>query len=54
MINHYGTCDGGHYVAFAKNPVNNKWLKYDDQEVTSISQSDVVTQAAYILFYAAN
>lgn len=51
VINHYGTLEGGHYTAVSKNPQKQKWYKYDDQEVTPITQADVKTQAAYILFY---
>ncbi|KAG7197506.1 hypothetical protein KM043_007185 [Ampulex compressa] len=53
MSNHYGTMDGGHYTAFCRNSVQNKWYKYDDQTVTEVSQSHVRSQntSAYLLFY---
>lgn len=54
MSNHYGTMEGGHYTAFCKNSVQNKWYKYDDQTVTEVSPSQVKSQntSAYLLFYA--
>ncbi|ELU02243.1 hypothetical protein CAPTEDRAFT_227854 [Capitella teleta] len=38
-------------VAFCKNPLNKQWFCFDDTKVTAISEGDVVTRAAYILFY---
>ncbi|KAF7413846.1 hypothetical protein HZH68_002335 [Vespula germanica] len=53
MSNHYGTMEGGHYTAYCKNNVQNKWYKYDDQTVTEVSPSQVKSQnnSAYLLFY---
>jgi ubiquitin C-terminal hydrolase len=57
VINHYGALSGGHYVATARAPVNDRWYMYDDQKVTPLSLSgpeldaQVCTPAAYILFY---
>lgn len=53
VSNHYGTMEGGHYTAYCKNTVYNKWYKFDDHEVSEISLKDVRSGAAYILFYAA-
>jgi len=53
VSNHYGTMDGGHYTAYCKNPVFNKWFKFDDQEVMEINGNEVRSAAAYILFYTA-
>ncbi|KAM4676258.1 ubiquitin carboxyl-terminal hydrolase 8 [Discoglossus pictus] len=51
VSNHYGGLDGGHYTAFCKNAIKQKWNKFDDHEVSDISTSAVKTSAAYILFY---
>ncbi|KAK3925466.1 Ubiquitin carboxyl-terminal hydrolase 8 [Frankliniella fusca] len=51
VSNHYGTLEGGHYTAFCRNGL--KWYKYDDQDVSEISRSDVKSSNAYILFYEA-
>ncbi|KAM4749522.1 ubiquitin carboxyl-terminal hydrolase 8 [Rhinophrynus dorsalis] len=51
VSNHYGGLDGGHYTAYCKNAIKQKWFKFDDHEVSDISVSSVKTSAAYILFY---
>jgi len=51
VSNHFGSMGGGHYTAFAKNPHFNKWFEFDDETVSSISESSVVSRAAYVLFY---
>jgi hypothetical protein len=51
VCNHYGSLNSGHYYAFCKNSLNGKWYKYDDAEVTEISDKDVVSPYSYVLFY---
>lgn len=51
VCNHIGNMQSGHYTAFCKNPIDQQWYSFDDTRVTQISQSDVVTSDAYILFY---
>ena len=50
--NHYGGLDGGHYTAYCKNVLKQRWYKFDDHEVSEISTSSVKSSAAYILFYS--
>lgn len=50
--NHYGGLDGGHYTAYCKNVLKQRWYKFDDHEVSDISTSSVKSSAAYILFYS--
>lgn len=50
--NHYGGLDGGHYTAYCKNVLKQRWFKFDDHEVSDISTSSVKSSAAYILFYS--
>lgn len=50
VVDHTGSLEGGHYTAVCKS-MNNKWNKYDDQDVNEISQSEVVSSKAYLLFY---
>lgn len=50
VVNHYGHLDGGHYTAFCKLE-NQRWYTFDDSNVYEMKESDVCTQAAYILFY---
>ncbi|KAK3598059.1 hypothetical protein CHS0354_042432 [Potamilus streckersoni] len=51
ISNHYGTMDGGHYTAFCRNPCTQKWYKFDDHEVFDMSESEVKTSAAFVLYY---
>ena len=46
---HYGGTGFGHYTAVCKN--FNKWYSYNDSSVHETNQSDVVSSAAYVLFY---
>uniref|UniRef100_UPI0037E83BD0 ubiquitin carboxyl-terminal hydrolase 8 n=1 Tax=Semicossyphus pulcher TaxID=241346 RepID=UPI0037E83BD0 len=52
VSNHYGGLDGGHYTAYCKNGMKQRWYKFDDHEVSDISASTVKSSAAYILFYS--
>jgi len=51
VSNHYGGMGGGHYTAYAKNKDDGKWYYFDDSSVTLSAEKEVVTKAAYVLFY---
>lgn len=51
VSNHSGTPSGGHYTASARNPFTMQWNYYNDHRVSAISESDIITSEAYILFY---
>ena len=55
---HIGSYRGGHYVAYCKNNINNKWYYYNDKNVIHIPDKDIETDInysnAYILFYKRN
>jgi ubiquitin carboxyl-terminal hydrolase 4/11/15 len=34
VSNHFGNMGFGHYTAFAKNPLTNKWYEFDDSRVS--------------------
>ena len=51
VSNHFGGLDGGHYTAYAKNWRENKWFNYDDSSCSSANSKQLVTSAAYNLFY---
>ncbi|CRK91243.1 CLUMA_CG004924, isoform B [Clunio marinus] len=51
ISNHMGSTHGGHYVASCKHPVNKKWFEYNDNFVSEITESSLVTSSAYLLFY---
>ena len=52
VCNHTGGMTGGHYTAYCKNPVDATWYLFDDMRVERISERQIVTKAAYLLFYA--
>ncbi|XP_051544645.1 ubiquitin carboxyl-terminal hydrolase 15-like isoform X4 [Myxocyprinus asiaticus] len=51
VSNHYGGMGGGHYTAFAKNKEDNKWYNFDDSSVSAVNEDQIVSKAAYVLFY---
>ncbi|XP_063783450.1 ubiquitin carboxyl-terminal hydrolase 15 isoform X4 [Pseudophryne corroboree] len=51
VSNHYGGMGGGHYTAFAKNKDDEKWYYFDDSSVSTASEDQIVSKAAYVLFY---
>lgn len=51
VSNHFGGTGGGHYTAYIKSFTNETWYEMDDSRVNSISQSQIVSSSAYILFY---
>ncbi|MBN3313405.1 UBP8 hydrolase, partial [Atractosteus spatula] len=52
VSNHYGGMDGGHYTAYCKNGLKQRWYKFDDHDISELSASSVKSSAAYILFYS--
>jgi ubiquitin carboxyl-terminal hydrolase 4/11/15 len=46
---HYGSLSSGHYTALCKN--KGKWYSFDDESVSKAGDDDIVTKAAYLLFY---
>ena len=36
VSNHSGGLNGGHYTAYAQNPINKKWYEFDDSHVTAL------------------
>nr|XP_009858247.1 ubiquitin carboxyl-terminal hydrolase 2 isoform X1 [Ciona intestinalis] len=51
VSNHCGSCYGGHYTAYCYNSSSHAWLEYNDSSVNPISDGDVCTKEAYVLFY---
>ncbi|XP_075040021.1 ubiquitin carboxyl-terminal hydrolase 4 isoform X2 [Mixophyes fleayi] len=51
VSNHYGGMGGGHYTAYAKNQDTEQWYYFDDSSVSPASEDQIVTKAAYVLFY---
>ncbi|KAK5607653.1 ubiquitin carboxyl-terminal hydrolase [Crenichthys baileyi] len=50
VSNHKGGIAGGHYVAYGKDKMDGKWYYFYDS-VSSVSEDQIVTEAAYVLFY---
>lgn len=51
VSNHYGGLGAGHYNAYAKNFINKNWYLFDDSSVNPVSEHNVMTKSAYVLFY---
>ena len=49
VINHYGGESFGHYTAYCLN--GKKWMEYNDEYVAEIKKGNIITNAAYVLFY---
>ncbi|XP_076860166.1 ubiquitin carboxyl-terminal hydrolase 11 [Brachyhypopomus gauderio] len=51
VSNHYGGLRDGHYTSYAKNKDDGQWYYFDDSKVTCAIEEQIVTNAAYLLFY---
>ena len=51
VSNHFGGLGGGHYTAYVQMPDDKKWYTFDDSHVREMSAGEVVSPAAYLLFY---
>uniref|UniRef100_A0A7S2RQP1 Ubiquitin carboxyl-terminal hydrolase n=1 Tax=Mucochytrium quahogii TaxID=96639 RepID=A0A7S2RQP1_9STRA len=51
VVRHSGGINGGHYIAYCKNPINLKWYEYDDDICSVIPENKVQSDDAYLLFY---
>ena len=49
VSNHFGQLQAGHYTAQTLN--NGKWYQFNDHKVVQVDESQIVSSAAYILFY---
>ena len=44
-----GGTGGGHYTAYAKNPLDNEWYLFDDSRVSKANVSDIVVKT--VIFF---
>merc|ERR1712032_144433 len=53
VVNHSGTLGFGHYTAYGRvgEGPDRQWYHFDDSTVTRADEADVISKAAYILFY---
>ena len=42
---------GGHYIAYARNGLSNRWYEFNDTRVHSVSPDTVQSVEGYVLFY---
>jgi ubiquitin carboxyl-terminal hydrolase 4/11/15 len=53
--NHYGRLGYGHYTAYARRfnefGIENKWIEFDDENVSEVDRNGIVSPSAYVLFY---
>ena len=58
VIYHVGSLSSGHYYAYTKNPLNNKWYRFNDSTVQyipdEIIEREIMNGGSYILFYKKN
>lgn len=52
ICNHHGQdLQGGHYTAFCRNPYDTQWYCFDDTRVEAVTEPNLITNSAYMLFY---
>ncbi|KAJ1915285.1 ubiquitin-specific protease doa4 [Mycoemilia scoparia] len=51
VANHFGTLTGGHYTANVFSGHRNEWNNFDDTRASRVQESQIVTPAAYLLFF---
>jgi len=51
ISNHVGSVYSGHYTAYCRHPYKKKWYSFNDTRVNSVSESSLVSEEAYVLFY---
>ena len=51
ISNHFGVSGGGRYTAYTKNVNDGKWYHFDDFSVSPATDRELVSKAAYVLFY---
>uniref|UniRef100_A0A8C5H1V6 Ubiquitin carboxyl-terminal hydrolase n=1 Tax=Gouania willdenowi TaxID=441366 RepID=A0A8C5H1V6_GOUWI len=50
VSNHYGGMGGGHYTAYGKNKVDDKWYHFDDNSVSSATEDQIVVHTPSLYF----
>jgi ubiquitin carboxyl-terminal hydrolase 4/11/15 len=51
VVNHIGSMNGGHYFSHVKSITDNNWYCINDDDIIKITESDIISENAYILFY---
>merc|ERR1712146_287631 len=48
VVHHGRSLRSGHYTAYARHDQRNRWLHFNDQKVTTVDESEVMQQQAYL------
>ena len=51
IICHYGGSNGGHYIAYARNCLDEEWYEFDDSYCRRVDPLTIQNAQAYVLFY---
>lgn len=51
VCNHTGSMNRGHYIAYCRNPADGRWYGFDDVSVQPVTEEQLITPGAYMLFY---
>jgi hypothetical protein len=51
VLNHVGALLGGHYWANCYNPIFERWLFFNDDNVEKLNKKSIISKQAYVLFY---
>ena len=52
VINHMGGLSSGHYTSFVESVIQKDfWVHFDDESISKLDPSNIVSKAAYVLFY---
>ena len=51
MVLHFGSLTVGHYVSVVRNPFEQKWYQFDDQNRLPVPEDQLPKHNAYLLFY---
>ena len=52
VANHFGNISSGHYTAYAFRSNIGKWYEFNDTKVTEVNEKELISNAAYVLFYS--
>ena len=51
VVEHQGSVEGGHYVAFVKSDDMDCWHRFNDSVATRVDEPTVLRAQAFLLFY---
>jgi uncharacterized UBP type Zn finger protein len=51
IVNHFGSISSGDYTAYTYRSIIGKWYEFNDTKITEINENELISNAAYVLFY---